>query len=184
MLRSLVGSEMCIRDRQVDSMTTNSISEVDEVEDFTISFGDTNSYPFCTCTYWQQYMLPCVHIFAVFQDVSGWNYDMLSPVYRMNNVFCVDSLCISHCDFPGSQLSRDKGCQTSQALPTMVTVQTQKNVGAGSLFIPMNTMKVNEDLYRQVSDLLFHLNKSSFLFKDVITYKRCLLYTSPSPRDS
>jgi len=152
--------------------TNNSIVEVEGVEEFTVSFGDMNSYPFCTCTYWQQYKLPCIHMFAIFQDISGWSYDMLSPAYRMNNMFCVDSSCISHCYSSNSQLSKDNSCQTNSALPTMVTVQTQKNVGVGSLFIPMNTMKVNEDLYRQVTDLLFQLNKSSFLFKDVVMYKR------------
>ncbi|XP_066927371.1 uncharacterized protein [Clytia hemisphaerica] len=147
-------------DQQIDEAVNN-------MNEYTVSFGDSTSYPFCTCSHWQQHKLPCHHMFHVFQAVPGWGFDMLSPVYRMNNKLHFDHSCIE--THQKSKISHllNKAVQTSEELPC--TVQTPQN---RDIFQPISSLQMTGQLHRQVSDLLFHLNKSSFLFKDIVTYKR------------
>ena len=158
-----------------DSVEVTSINQLRDIENYSVSFGDGSSLPFCTCQYWQQYSLPCKHMFAVFQSCPGWNFDMLSPLYRMNNVLHFDFACYSPPGDTHHGALCEKGIQTvHNRTPSMrmATVQTQKNsCNNEKIFKPMNAFLVTNSLYQSVSDLLFHLNKASFLFQDIILYK-------------
>lgn len=76
---------------------------------FVVSFGDHNSFPFCTCSYWIYYRIPCLHMVAIFHNVTGWNFNMLSPLYRSNNMFQID-----HTVLPSDKIVADDTCLKSQ----------------------------------------------------------------------
>ena len=76
---------------------------------FVVSFGDHSSFPFCTCSYWIYYRMPCLHMVAIFHNVTGWNFNMLSPLYRSNNMFQID-----HTVLPPDTIVNDDTCLKSQ----------------------------------------------------------------------
>jgi len=82
-------------------------SSVEEGE-FLISFGDIESFPVCTCSHWQTYKLPCIHMFSIFYNLPGWSYEMLSPLYRSNNVFNLDTSAV----WLTKKTVSSTGCQT------------------------------------------------------------------------
>jgi len=82
-------------------------SSVEEGE-FLISFGDIESFPVCTCSHWQTYKLPCIHMFSIFYNLPGWSYEMLSPLYRSNNVFNLDTSAV----WLAKKTVSSTGCQT------------------------------------------------------------------------
>ena len=163
-----------VDNNEMNTLEVSSSNQMNNtLESFTVSFEGGNSYPFCTCPYWQQHKLPCLHMFAIFQSCPGWNYDMLSPIYRMNNVFHFDYSCLALVSGRSSSVRCEKGIQTSEGAPTVriAAVQTQKNTCNERIFKQMNNFHITEAFSQQVSDLLFQLNKSSFLFRDIILYK-------------
>ena len=76
------------------SFSQINISKIEPGE-FILSFGDHKTYPFCTCTHWMYYKLPCLHMLAVFYNVSGWNFEMLSPLYRSFDSLNIDYSCVN-----------------------------------------------------------------------------------------
>ena len=76
---------------------------------FVVSFGDHSSFPFCTCLYWIYYRIPCLHMVAIFHNVTGWNFNMLSPLYRSNNMFQID-----HTVLPPDKIVDNDICLKSQ----------------------------------------------------------------------
>lgn len=70
------------------------INSLLEEGEFLISFGDIESFPVCTCSHWQTYKLPCIHMFSIFYNLPGWSYEMLSPLYRSNNIFNLDTSAV------------------------------------------------------------------------------------------
>ena len=109
--------------KEIDSQNSSysqfdsTLNQSNDVEEHTVSFGDFTSYPFCTCFYWQRCKLPCVHMFTIFHAFPGWNYDMLSPVYRMNSVLQFDYSCIlqpNETELP--MLYFDKSVQTKSRI--------------------------------------------------------------------
>ena len=57
---------------------------------FLVSFGDIHNYCFCSCSFWQMYKMPCIHMLVIFDDTHEWQYSMLSPLYRSSNIFAID----------------------------------------------------------------------------------------------
>lgn len=149
-----------------DVVTTSS----NTIEDFTVSFGDANCQPFCSCSYWKQFKLPCVHMFYIFQKVPGWKYDMLSPIYRMNNVFHKDCACVSSLLTPLSTSDQSQ-TSTEKKRSNKVAAQTQKNLGDYGIFLPINDLNSSEKLFRQLNDLLQQINNLRHVFQDLVYFK-------------
>ena len=123
----------------------------------TVSFGDLYSYPFCTCSHWQTYKLPCVHMLAIFQSIPEWKYDMLSPIYRSNSSISID-YCFSSSDEAPSVNSR------SMEIPKVMVEE--------STLLSVEQVEVNEMLLRQCKDLLQNIDKLAFLFKNRTHHKK------------
>ena len=137
--------------------------------EYTISFGDSYSHPFCTCSHWLLYRLPCVHMFAVFSKVPGWRYDMLSPLYRVSPVLDIDYSCIN---YPIIRSLADQNCQTY--IPAVVSVETQTHfTQEANIFENLNVKGVaTEQLLGQTKDFFQCINKMAFLFKDKFLHRK------------
>ena len=56
--------------------------------------------PCCTCADWQQWHIPCKHMFAVFNTQDGWTWNSFSPNYLNSPYLSCDSLSLKnhfHC---------------------------------------------------------------------------------------
>ena len=131
-------------------------SSAPEEGEFTVSFGDLYSYPFCTCSHWQTYKLPCVHMFAIFQSIPEWKYDMLSPLYRYSNTVTLDYSCFTS---GRSSDGMDKQCQANLESESIGIQIEEENI-----FISASDTKVNTVMMRECKELLKQINKLSFIF--------------------
>ena len=57
---------------------------------YVIDFGDKNKMPSCTCIDWKRSCYPCKHFFIVFKKYSCWNWESISPLYRMSPYLNLD----------------------------------------------------------------------------------------------
>ena len=51
---------------------------------YVIDFGDKNKMPSCTCIDWKRSCYPCKHFFIVFKKYPCWNWESISPLYRIS----------------------------------------------------------------------------------------------------
>ena len=128
-------------------------SDLSDTSEFTVSFGDWRSYPFCTCTYWKFYKLPCVHVCAVCCKLPGWRYQMFSSLYRSNPIFDIDYSCLDN-DFQKAECDVDK----------------RLDFVTGNIFESFLKVGANDVILNQSNDFLQHVNKMMFLFKDKHLY--------------
>ena len=57
--------------KPIVGMETNDDGDADVDEKvFSVSFGNSYSFPSCTCVNWQRDRLPCIHMFAVFNELK------------------------------------------------------------------------------------------------------------------
>ena len=150
--------------------TQESHSEASEVmeagqqrDEVIVTFGDLYSYPFCTCSHWQFYKLPCVHMFAIYRQIPGWNYDMLSPLYRSNSVLNIDHSCLDS----DSNNTANKYCQT-----TTDDIYKEKHTMEESTFLSVEQIEFNMALLQQCKDFLQNIDKLAFLFRDRMHHKK------------
>ncbi|XP_065649898.1 uncharacterized protein LOC101235563 isoform X3 [Hydra vulgaris] len=73
-----------------------------------VSFGDSSSFPSCTCDDWFWYKLPCKHILSVFETINGQGWDMLPSIYTGSPLYNYDFSCF------------DKNCENSLTLEKSV----------------------------------------------------------------
>ena len=184
------------------STTFNDASDINVIEDaetsvsnidgYTVSFGDDSDPSFCTCSYWKQFKLPCVHMFYIFQKKCEWKYDMLSSLYRMNNALNQDGIC----GWPASNnttgsnssntvertqasLVNHNKCKCEQMVKyhrsensaKKISVQTQKNLGDFGIFLPISDLNSSEKLFEQVNALIKQLSELSHVFRDLLYFK-------------
>ena len=97
-----------------------------EPGEFILSFGDHRTYPFCTCAHWTYYKLPCLHMLAVFYNVSGWNFEMLSPLYRSFECLNIDYSCVS--EDHTKRKTTDMSTQTEFSSSETNAVANQKDI--------------------------------------------------------
>lgn len=137
--------------------------------EYTISFGDNYSHPFCTCSHWLLYRLPCIHMFAIFCKVPGWRYDMLSPLYRVSPVLDIDYSCVN---YPLNPPLVDQNNQT--LCPGLVSAETQTHsLQDECIFETLNVKGLAiEHLLGQTKDFLQYVNKMAFLFKDKFLHRK------------
>lgn len=134
--------------------------------DNTISFGDSFSHPFCTCSHWLLYRLPCVHMMAIFYRTTGWKYDMISPLYRSSPLHEIDCSAIEFpIDYsPDFPFAYDKDTQTDFEAPVATATQTLQDMDR-VLEVPSKIWDYFIVL-TQTRNFLKHLDKMAFLFKD------------------
>ena len=135
--------------------------------EYTVSFGDSNSHPFCTCSQWLFYRIPCVHMFAIICKVPGWKYDMLSPLYRFSPVFDIDCSCIHH------PINSNLKEEASQVDVIYKCAETQTEIDEGDIFeFPFKNGSINvlTEQIKKASQALFHLKNISHLFKSKSFY--------------
>ncbi|XP_057307938.1 uncharacterized protein LOC130645843 isoform X2 [Hydractinia symbiolongicarpus] len=152
-------------DATIDGQIEELSKDVLQSGEFTVSFGDLWNYPFCTCSYWQMYKLPCVHMFAVFCEVPDWKYDMLAPLYRFANVLHFDYSCVDT-EIDNKSSSSDACCQTTILSQS---VEIQKDLNEENLFI--RPPSVDKNFLHQCNEFLLHFDKLAILFKDKKLYK-------------
>ena len=97
-----------------------------EPGEFILSFGDHRTYPFCTCAHWTYYKLPCLHMLAVFYNVSGWNFEMFSPLYRSFDCLNIDYSCV--CEEHTKRKTTDMSTQTEISSSEINAVANQKDI--------------------------------------------------------
>ena len=137
-----------------------------EVGNFTVSFGDSSSYPFCTCSYWNTYKFPCVHMAGVFCNIPGWRFHMLSPLYRFNPVIDIDYSSIY---YPIKTETNDEECQTCTSGRS---IGTQMNTSDVNIFEHPSNIPVTESLVHQAKGFLEHLHKTAIIFKDKVLHNK------------
>ncbi|XP_047145632.2 uncharacterized protein LOC124818650 [Hydra vulgaris] len=57
---------------------------------YVIDFGDETEMPSCTCIDWKRSCYPCKHFFVVFKKYPCWNWESISPLYRMSPYLNLD----------------------------------------------------------------------------------------------
>ncbi|XP_065648764.1 uncharacterized protein LOC136078033 isoform X2 [Hydra vulgaris] len=57
---------------------------------YIIDFGDESKMPSCTCIDWKRSCYPCKHFFVVFKKYPCWNWESISPLYRMSPYLNLD----------------------------------------------------------------------------------------------
>lgn len=141
-------------------------SKAMEPGEHTVSFGDMTSYPFCTCSHWMLYRLPCVHLFVVFIKVPGWRYDMISPLYRFSAVLHIDCSCVVN-----SQLNVgiDVACQSGQGTSNSAT-QTQ--LVDTSIFEQATNFKTPDLILGQAKEFFLTIKKNAFLFRNKMLHSQ------------
>ena len=149
-------------------------------EMYTVSFGDSTSMPFCTCFEWQKKKIPCLHMCAVFCNIPGWGWDMISPMYRSNNIFSTDYSCILQNiqDLPNGERRgrppRDDFCVSDAAVQTELSLCESAEeildefdiLQSQRIIKDVNEIKKELDiLLAKCQDLLIHIDKLSFIFQ-------------------
>lgn len=129
--------------------------------EFTVSFGDSRSYPFCTCTQWKFYKLPCVHICAVCSRLQGWRYQMFGPLYRFNPLFDIDYTCVNN-------VYKKKEPGTEVAPKSKLHFDTL----ATNIFESFNKVGANNVVLDQANGFLRQISKMTYLFKDRTLYTK------------
>jgi len=139
-------NESIICDRN-DTKFKNDFFNIDhenilENGEFTVSFGDDLNLPFCTCSYWLNYKIPCLHMYIIFTNTTGWCYTMLSSLYRSNNSFQIDYTYIENNAKNETQMISEKQQPFSQS-------------GKSSLDV------INEGLLNQCYSYLYKVKNSN-----------------------
>lgn len=131
-------------------------------KEYTVSFGDSNSYPFCTCAQWLYYRIPCVHMFAIICNVPGWKFDMLSPLYRFSPVFVIDTSCVHH---PINSAYEDIATQVENSTYDDVETQTEDNSKIFTFPFHNAGLDILKEQKKKTKKALTHLKDISYMFK-------------------
>lgn len=93
------------------------VKDVDTEVYNVVTLGDAVNFPSCNCSQWQQYRLPCKHMFFVFIHVDEWSFNRLPVHYRTNPLFTLDFNCLQ--DGAKRQTHRKEvGTQTKKCIKT------------------------------------------------------------------
>ncbi|XP_065649747.1 uncharacterized protein LOC100213006 isoform X5 [Hydra vulgaris] len=79
----------------------------------TVSFGDANCFPSCDCEDWLRFKLPCEHFCAIYNNFPGWNWDMMSNLYKFLPQLNIDWGCETNINIDMPGLFVDNSTQTS-----------------------------------------------------------------------
>ena len=147
--------EFTIESAKVSEVSKSDIdknSKYLQAGEYTVSFGDLQSYPFCTCTFWQIHKLPRIHMFAIFKETPGWKYDMLSPAYRSSNIFITDLSCFKDQDL--TPPSFDMASQTTTSF-----IPSDLDFEEIDIFKNAELLPADIYLHRHLKEVLYHLSK-------------------------
>ena len=86
------GSIKIVGDGEFQIKSSRSLS----FEAYTLSFGDEENMPCCSCNDWAKSAYPCKHFFAVFKTYPAWSWDALPEAYRSSVFLALDETF----DFP------------------------------------------------------------------------------------
>jgi len=152
-------------------------------EVFSLSFGDATSYPFCLCTYWQSFKIPCVHMVHVFSTVPGFTYEALSSLYRYNSLMLLDHSVVNISKtFITTEIieSRSKSTQFKVYTNEQSTSTTEEKVESEvKFFLKDDVLKdlydnlETQNMWQNVTCLIFQLEKLSNIFEES-SYKKIL----------
>lgn len=130
-----------------------------------VGFGDSTTYPSCTCLSWFHTRRPCVHMFAIFQALPQWKYDSLSSIYRVSNCLSIDYSCLdSSCIVDISKI--EKSCQTDKIQDQDASTQFC-DADSGNIFLSSeNVPTVTKTFLTNLKEFSTQLEQMESIFSD------------------
>ena len=78
-----------IDDNEFTVASLNGTKEYKVTKDYKVVLTNNNRFPSCECADWKNNMLPCKHMFAIFDKIDGLDWNSFSVNYRNSLYFCL-----------------------------------------------------------------------------------------------
>ena len=66
------------------------ISLQENGKEYKVVLTNNSGFPSCECAHWKKNMLPCKHMFPIFEKIDGLDWNSFSVNYRNSPYFCLD----------------------------------------------------------------------------------------------
>ncbi|XP_065679788.1 uncharacterized protein LOC136094113 [Hydra vulgaris] len=104
---------------------------------YVVTFGNEDNMPSCTCMNWKNSCYPCKHFFVIFKHYPCWNWESISPLYRMSPYLNIDI------DFDLDN-AKVKGCNDKISTTTYSSVTTKESNKVSEASIKADTQNVSK----------------------------------------
>ena len=140
-----------------------------KVNNYSLTLGDDNTYPDCSCIDFQRSFMPCKHFFALFSH-SGLSWEDISPLYRNSPYTNLDT------DFMSLKVAEQivqKNLELSEANQLDNDEEEEEHMIVEDEKAPDNPQPT-QALGKKLREVLKQLENASFLCKDSIDMKEVL----------